>query len=141
MSPVYSVQDFLGRIQQAARLESKDDALRVAEAVSMALKEIVPSLEEEGDFLAEDLEDAWAQNPLIAWLEHLEQDETQTDLADVLERLEEEEDYLLSVSTPRKAVEAVFAATKSYLSDDEVRDLALELPPNLKALWLSVKRA
>lgn len=141
MSPVYSVQDFLDRIQQVARLESKDDALRVAEAVSMALKELLPSLDEEGDFLAEDLEDAWAQNPLIAWLENLEHDGTQTDLAEVLERLEEEEDYLLSVSSPRKAVEAVFAATKAYLSDDQVRDLALELPPQLKALWLSVKRA
>lgn len=141
MSPVYSVQDFLDRIQQVARLESKDDALRVAEAVSMALKELLPSLDEEGDFLAEDLEDAWAQNPLIAWLENLEHDGTQTDLAEVLERLEEEEDYLLSVSSPRKAIEAVFAATKAYLSDDQVRDLALELPPQLKALWLSVKRA
>jgi uncharacterized protein (DUF2267 family) len=141
MSPVYSVQDCLGRIQQVARLESKDDALRVAEAVSMALKELFPSLDEEGDFLAEDLEEAWAQNPLIAWLENLEHDGTQTDLAEVLERLEEEEDYLLSVSSPRKAVEAVFAATKAYLSDDQVRDLALELPPKLKALWLSVKRA
>jgi|GEM_PF-2589425 len=141
MSPVYSVQDFLDRIQQVARLESKDDALRVAEAVSMALKELLPSLDEEGDFLAEDLEDAWAQNPLIAWLENLEHDGTQTDLAEVLERLEEEEDYLLSVSSPRKAVEAVFAATKAYLSDDQVRDLSLELPPQLKALWLSVKRA
>ncbi len=140
MSPVYSVQDFLSRIQQFAHLESKDDALRVAEAVSMALKELLPSMDEEGDFLAEDLEDAWAQNPLIAWLEHLEQGENQIDLAEVLERLEEEEDYLLSVSTPRKAIEAVFAATKAYLSDDEVRDLALELPPLLKALWLSVKR-
>ena len=141
MSPVYSVQDFLGRIQQVARLESKDDALRVAEAVSMALQEVLPSPYEEGDFLAEDLEDAWAENPLIAWLEHLEQDATQADLAEVLGRLEEEEDYLLSVSSPRKAVEAVFAATKAYLSDDQVRDLALELPPKLKALWLSVKRA
>ena len=45
MSPVYSVQDFLDRIQQVARLESKDDALRVAEAVSMALKELLPSLD------------------------------------------------------------------------------------------------
>jgi uncharacterized protein (DUF2267 family) len=141
MSPVYSVQDFLGRIQQVARLESKDDALRVAEAVSMALKEMFPSSYEEGEFLAEDLEDAWAENPLIAWLEHLEQDETKTDLPEVLERLEEEEDYLLGVSSPRKALEAVFAATKAYLSDDQVRDLALELPPKLKALWLSVKRA
>jgi uncharacterized protein (DUF2267 family) len=140
MSPVYSVQDFLGRIQQVARLESKDDALRVAEAVSMALKEMFPSPYEEGEFFAEDLEDAWAENPLIAWLEHLEQDETKADLAEVLERLEEEEDYLLSVSSPRKALEAVFAATKAYLSDDQVRDLALELPPKLKALWLSVKR-
>jgi uncharacterized protein (DUF2267 family) len=141
MSPVYSVQDFLGRIQQVARLESKDDALRVAEAVSMALKEMFPSPYEEGEFFAEDLEDAWAENPLIAWLEHLEQDETKADLAEVLERLEEEEDYLLGVSSPRKALEAVFAATKAYLSDDQVRDLALELPPKLKALWLSVKRA
>jgi uncharacterized protein (DUF2267 family) len=135
------VQDFLGRIQQVAHLESKDDALRVAEAVSMALKEMFPVPYEEGEFLAEDLEDAWAENPLIAWLEHLEQDETKADLAEVLERLEEEEDYLLGVSSPRKALEAVFAATKAYLSDDQVRDLALELPPKLKALWLSVKRA
>lgn len=141
MSPVYSVQDFLSRIQQFALLESKDDALRVAEAVSVALKETLPSMDEEGDFLAEDLEDAWAQNPLIAWLEHLEAGENQTDLAEVLERLEEEEDYLLNVSSPKKAVEAVFAATKAYLSDDQVRDLALELPPKLKALWLSVQRA